>query len=150
LTLDAGCEWGTLNGSQVGCGDRFFVGFMAYNRLWFFDNQVGLTFGGGAIDNPGWYLVLVPPINGATAYSGSPYLDTSIPYKAWDLQLEADWSPVPYVIFRAEYNHRAANVPYFSGSGGVTPPGGNTGVPGSTVDGWQPDLRYTEDRVTFA
>jgi len=23
-------------------------------------------------------------------------------------------------------HHRAANVPYFSGSGGVTPPGGNT------------------------
>ncbi len=29
--------------------------------------------GGGAITNPGRYLVLLPPIKGATAFSGSPY-----------------------------------------------------------------------------
>ena len=33
----------------------------------------GLTIGGGAMTNPGRYLVLVPPINGATAASGTPY-----------------------------------------------------------------------------
>jgi hypothetical protein len=32
----------------------------------------------------------------------------------------------------------------------VTPPGGNTGAPGSFVDGWAPDLRHNEDRVTAA
>ena len=37
--------------------------------------------------------------------------------------------PSQYITFRWEYNHRAANVPYFSGSGGVTPAGGNTGSP---------------------
>src|SRR5258708_36339963 len=31
------------------------------------------TLSGGAIDNPGRYLVLLPPINGATAFSGTPY-----------------------------------------------------------------------------
>jgi hypothetical protein len=150
LTLDAGCEWG-VNGSTVAnCGNRLFVGFMAYNRLWFFDNRVGFTVGGGAISNPGWYLVLVPPINGATAFSGSPYLDTTIPFRAWDMQITLDFSPVQYVMFRGEYNHRAANVPYFSGSGGVTPPGGNQGAPGSLVEGWSPDLRPTEDRLTFS
>ncbi len=150
LTLDAGCEWGQLAGAGVGCSDRFFLGFMAYARLWFLQNRVGFTGGGGAIQNPGWYLVLVPPINGATAYSGSPYLDTATQYRAWDLQLSLDFHPIPYVQLRAEFNHRAANVPYFSGSGGVTPPGGNTGAPGSVVAGWAPDLRYTEDRVTFS
>jgi hypothetical protein len=47
-------------------------------------------------------------------------------------------------------NHRAANVPYFSGVGGVTPPGGNAGAPGSMLPGWTPDLRRTETRVTAA
>jgi hypothetical protein len=62
----------------------------------------------------------------------------------------ADYSPVPFVTFRAEYNHRAASVPYFAGHGGVTPAGGNNGAPALTVDGWSPDLVKTEDRVTVA
>ncbi len=33
---------------------------MAYNRLWFFKNLFGWTFGGGFIHNPGRNLVLVP------------------------------------------------------------------------------------------
>jgi hypothetical protein len=41
-------------------------------------------------------------------------------------------------------------VPYWSGPGGITPPGGNTGAPGSLVGGFQPDLRHTEDRATMA
>ena len=31
------------------------------------------TVGGGFMINPGRYLVLPPPINGATATSGTPY-----------------------------------------------------------------------------
>jgi hypothetical protein len=54
------------------------------------------------------------------------------------------------VTFRFEGNHRAANVPYFSGEGGVTPPGGNVGPAGSLVAGWAPDLRKSENRVTIA
>ena len=61
-----------------------------------------------------------------------------------------DYMPLPYITFRAEFTHRASNVPYFSGSGGVTPPGGNQGAPGSFVGGWTPDLVPTEDRVTVA
>jgi hypothetical protein len=41
-------------------------------------------------------------------------------------------------------------VPYFSGRGGVTPPGGNTGTPGSSVEGWAPDLRKIENRLNFS
>lgn len=33
---------------------------------------------------------------------------------------------------------------------GLTPPSGNTGVPGSFVCGWTPDLRTAENRVTAA
>jgi hypothetical protein len=148
LTLDAGCEFG----DTLRCEDQYFLGFMAYARLWFLGNRLGLTAGGGAITNPGRYLVLLPPINGATALSGTPYFtaNRADPYQAWDFQLSLDFSPVPLITFRAELNHRAASVPYFSGPGGVTPPAGNQGAPGSAVDGWSPDLAYAEDRLTAA
>ena len=58
--------------------------------------------------------------------------------------------PSQFVTFRVECNHRAASVPYFAGEGGVTPPGGNTGPPGSAVPGFTPDLRKSENRMTVA
>lgn len=148
LTVDMGCEWG----GGVECSSQYFLGFMAYHRVWFAHNTYALTVGGGAITNPGRYLVLLPPINGATASSGTPYF-TANPgdtYKAWDLQVGADYMPSRFITLRAEFNHRAANVPYFTGSGGVTPPGGNQGSPGSVVQGWSPDLVQEENRFTLA
>jgi hypothetical protein len=149
LTLDAGCEWS----STVQCSDVAFLGFMAYNRLWFLHDTFGFTIGGGAITNPGLYLVLLPPINGATASSGSPTyfpMNPGQPFQAWDMQATLDWMPQQFVTFRLEYVHRAASIPYFAGHGGVTPPGGNQGTPGSAVDGWSPDLVSFEDRMTLA
>ena len=148
LTLDAGCE----TGGGVDCGNQLFLGFMAYQRFWFMGDHVGLTVGGGAITNPGRYLVLIPPINGATAASGTPYF-TANPgdtYKAWDMQITTDYMPKEWITFRLEFNHRAANVNYFSGPGGVTPPGGNQGSPGSAVDGWSPELSKAENRISAA
>jgi hypothetical protein len=155
VTVDAGCESGGGVACTGGSDTRpaqYFLGFMAYNRLWFHQDHFGLTVGGGAINNPGRYLVLMPPINGATAFSGTPYFTESPgdSFKASDAQLTGDWMPNRYVTFRLEYNHRHANVPYFSGRGGVTPPGGNVGPPGSVVPGFTPDLVKSEDRVTFA
>jgi len=157
FTCDAGCEYG--NDSGVSCTggtpakpSQYFLGFMAYNRLWFHNDLFALTLGTGAITNPGRYLVLIPPINGATAFSGTPYF-TAAPgdrYRAWDGSVTFDYMPKQFSTFRFEYNHRLANVPYFSGPGGVTPPGGNTGSPGSFVPGWVPDLRKYERRFTIA
>jgi hypothetical protein len=148
LTIDAGCE----SGGGASCSSQYFLGFMVYNRLWFDHDRWGFTVGGGMIDNPGRYLVLLPPINGATAFSGTPYFTESPgdKFKAWDVQVTGDYMPRPFVTFRLEYNHRAADVPYFSGSGGVTPPGGNQGAPGSNVPGWTPDLVKAENRLTLA
>jgi hypothetical protein len=155
LTGDAGCE----NGGGVSCWGntsqgpkQSFLGFMFYNRLWFHNDLYALTLGGGKINNPGRYLVLLPPINGATAASGTPYFSENPgdPYKAWDASATFDYMPSQYITFRWEYNHRAASVPYFSGPGGVTPPGGNTGAPGSVVDGFTPDLRKIENRLNVA
>jgi hypothetical protein len=155
FTFDAGCEYGggvSCSGGTADSPSQFFLGFMAYNRLWFNKDLFGLTVGGGAIKNPGRYLVLIPPINGATAFTGTPYFTAGPgdPYTAWDASVTFDFMPSQFITFRSEYNYRHANVPYFSGEGGVTPPGGNTGAPGSFVPGWPPDLRPSETRVTFA
>jgi hypothetical protein len=155
FTFDAGCETGggvNCTGNSKTGVKQSFLGFMLYHRLWFHKDLYGLTLGGGKINNPGRYLVLLPPINGATAVSGTPYFTESPgdPYKAWDASATFDYMPSQYITFRWEYNHRHANVPYFSGPGGVTPPGGNTGTPGSLVTGWAPDLRKTEDRLNLA
>jgi Putative beta-barrel porin-2, OmpL-like. bbp2 len=152
LTADAGCEIGGDGAAQVSCDSQFFLGFMAYTRFWFAADELGLTLGGGAITNPGRYLVLLPPVNGATAASGTPYF-TENPgdkYEAWDMQITGDYMPSQFLTFRLEYNHRAASTPYFAGSNGMTPPGGNQGGPGSMVEGWNPDLVNTEDRLTAA
>ncbi len=155
LTGDMGCE----HGGGVSCwGDsakgpkQDFLGFMIYNRLWFLKDKYGFTLGGGKINNPGRYLVLLPPINGATATSGTPYFteNPGDPYKAWDASATFDYMPSQYITFRWEFDHRAANVPYFSGKNGITPAGGNTGAPGSVVSGFTPDLVRDENRLNLA
>ncbi len=155
VTLDAGCETGggvNCTGDTKTAKKQSFLGFMVYDRVWFNKDRYAVTLGGGAINNPGRYLVLLPPINGATAASGTPYF-TENPgdkFKAWDVSATFDYMPSQYITFRWEANHRAANVPYFSGSGGITPPGGNQGAPGSQVQGWSPNLVKDENRLTFA
>jgi hypothetical protein len=155
FTIDAGCEFGggvsCKNGTPASPA-QYFLGFMAYNRLWFHKDLFAFTLGGGAITNPGRYLVLIPPINGATAFSGTPFF-TANPgdkYRAWDASATFDYMPSQFITFRWEYNHRAANVPYFTGAGGITPAGGNTGPLGSAVPGFTPDLRKYENRYTIA
>ena len=114
--------------------------------------SLGLTAGGGAINNPGRYLVLMPPINGATALSGTPYFTANPgdPFKAWDGMVTFDWMPSQFITFRLEGVHRWSSVPYWAGQGGMTPDGGNQGAPGSAVSGFTPDLRKTENRMTAA
>ncbi|HXY30872.1 MAG TPA: outer membrane beta-barrel protein [Gemmatimonadaceae bacterium] len=155
FTFDLGCEAGggvTCHGGTVETPSQYFLGYMIYNRSWFGHDHFAVTLGTGAITNPGRYLVLLPPINGATAASGTPYftLNPGDQFKAWDASVTFDYMPSAYITFRGEYIHRAANVPYFVGPGGITPTGGNQGAPGSMVDGFTPDLRKTENRLNFA
>src|SRR5271156_3863084 len=137
LTGDLGCEFGggvSCYGDRKGGPKQSFAGFMLYNRLWFHRDLFGVTVGGGKINTPGRYLVLLPPINGETAVTAStnsPYFteNPGDPYKAWDSSITFDYMPKQYITFRAEYDYRHANVPYWSGPGGITPPGGNNGFP---------------------
>jgi hypothetical protein len=138
LTVDAGCQYG---GGQNCFNDKnngyksVMLGYMMYQRLQFKHDLYGFTFGGGYLNNPGRYLTLLPPINGANAVSGSPYF-TENPgdkYHAYDFTATFDYMPSQWLTFRWEAGYRHADVPYFSGKGGITPPGGNTGSPGSYV-----------------
>ena len=172
LTGDMGCEYGggvSCHGNTKGGPKQSFLGYMFYNRFWFKKDLFGLTLGGGEINNPGRYLVLLPPINGMTAVTAatnSPYF-TENPgdkFKAWDSSITFDWMPRQYITFRWEFTHRHANVDYWSGPGGITPPGGNNGLPAqyacmngspsSTIAGcsgnggvWYPDLRKNENLI---
>ena len=198
LTGDLGCEYGgsgtfvtaqgTTNFNNVNCHHntatshkQTFAGWMLYNRWWFKKDTYGLTVGGGVMDNPGRYLTLLPPINGADAISGSPYFtqNPGDPYKAWDGSITFDWMPKQYITFRTEYGYRHANVPYWTGRGGITPGvngnpstipnpsagtvvGNTTFVPGPFLSatpgftcvagtmGWCPDLRKDEPSMRYA
>lgn len=182
LTGDLGCEYGSgvsCYGDRKGGPKQSFIGYMAYNRFWFHSDLFGVTVGGGQINNPGRYLVLIPPINGETAISAatnSPYFtgNPGDPYKAWDSSFTFDYMPKQYITFRAEYDYRHASVPYWTGAGGITPPGGNNGspqyyvcsngsssgqlslIPAETACGggissvWFPDLRKNESFIDLS
>jgi Putative beta-barrel porin-2, OmpL-like. bbp2 len=143
LTGDLGCEYGggaacfgdKKSAGQVTAYKQVFAGWMLYNRWWFKKDLYGLTLGGGVLDNPGRYLTLLQPINGADAVSGSPYFpeNPGLIYKAWDNSVTFDYMPRQYITFLWEFGYRHANVPYFTGRGGITPPGGNNNSPADYV-----------------
>jgi len=130
LTGDLGCEYGggvSCHNNSNGHPKQSFMGWMLYNRFWFHKDLFGLTLGGGKLDNPGRYLTLLQPINGATAVSGTPY-SAAYPgsiFKGWDATVTADYMPTEFITFRFETGYRYSSTPYWSGRGGITPPGGN-------------------------
>ena len=135
FTADAGCEYGKGGGTSCtgkGAPKQAFLGWMVYNRIWFGKDKYALTMGGGQMNNPGRYLTLLPPINGADAISGSPYFTANPGDKAhmWDTSIGVQWMPKQYITWWLEGVYRHSDVPYWSGRGGITPPGGNNGSPG--------------------
>jgi hypothetical protein len=144
VTGDAGCEQGsgvactgsanhkvyipaTPTSPAVYYNKQSFLGWMAYDRTWFKNDRYALTVGGGRINNPGRYLVLVPAINGATALTGTAYFpeNPGQPFHGTDGTITWDFMPRQYITFRTEYGYRHSDVPYWAGRGGSTPPGGS-------------------------
>jgi hypothetical protein len=170
LTVDFGCEYGGGVHCTSGANQANFFGIMGYNRFWFDQNLFALTIGGGTMVNNGRYLVLVPPVDGATAASGTPYFTENPGQKIRqsDMQLNLQYMPNDWITWWTEATYRYSSVPYWSGAGGVTPPNASTGtfsnngIPtspvcnngtsassvsdGCTAEGgiWYPDLRKTE------
>jgi len=162
LTVDLGCEYGGGVHCSHGPNKANFFGAMAYNRVWFDHDLYALTLGGGFMNNPGRYLALLPPINGATAATGTAYFSENPGQNLyqWDMQLNLQYMPKDWITWWTEVTFRHSDVPYWSGPGGVTPPLGNSGAPASLVcnngsvagadqcgnEGgvWFPDLRTRE------
>ncbi len=162
VTFDIGCEYGGGVSCSRGPNKESFLGLMAYDRTWFDHDVYAVTIGGGFMNNPGRYLALLPPINGATAATGTPYFTENPGQKLyqWDMQLNFQYMPKDWITWWTETTFRHSDVPYWSGPGGVTPPTGNNGAPGSYVcsngstagadncagEGgtWFPDLRKRE------
>jgi hypothetical protein len=173
LTVDAGCQYGGGIHCTGGPNRSAFLGFMAYQRIWFDHDLYAVTIGGGAMSNPGRYLTLLPPINGADAVSGTPYFTENPGDHAymWDATLGIQYMPKQWITWWAEAGYRHSDVPYFAGAGGVTPPGGNNGAPqyytcasgasagtavltqaalscGGAGNVWFPDLRRSETKLS--
>ncbi|MES2780995.1 MAG: outer membrane beta-barrel protein [Bacteroidota bacterium] len=162
LTGDIGFEKGSgVNGFEndaVKGPAQYFVSVMAYHRLWFAQNKLAWTVGGGMMSNPGRYLVLYPtgqasplpnPYNptqtsGAFPFSANP----GDGFKGWDCSTNIDFMPTQHITFRAEVVYRHSSVPYFAGRGGVTSQTGYTTTP--LDPNWRPDLVTSEMRVILA
>jgi hypothetical protein len=117
--------------SKNGRPKQDFVGWMMYNRYWFKRDLYAITLGGGQMNNPGRYLTLLPPINGATAITGTPYYTENAGDRAQmhDGTITFDYMPSQFITFRLEQGYRYSDTPYWTGRGGITPPGGNNGNP---------------------
>ena len=163
LTGDLGFEKGGgvngfSNGDSIQGPAQYFVSVMFYNRVWFAKNKIAWTLGGGWMTNPGRYLVLYPsgqasplpdPNNptqteGAFPFSANP----GDKFQGWDCSTNIDFMPNQSLTFRIEFVHRASDVPYFAGRGGVT---SQTGYSTTPLDpNWRPDLVKSENRIIFA
>jgi hypothetical protein len=117
--------------SDNGKPKQAFIGWMMYNRYWFKKDLFAVTLGGGQMNNPGRYLTLLPPINGATAVTGTPYFTENGGDRAQmhDGTITLDYMPSQFITFRLESGYRFSDIPYWTGHGGITPPGGNNGTP---------------------
>ncbi len=166
VTFDVGFESGdgvqafSGSGKEGNCTnatpcEQDFVSGMAYNRLWFWKNQLGWTVGGGFIHNPGRYLVLVPTGVAGAIFDTNP----GTQFDGWDISTTADYMPTPLLTFRLEFVHREASIPYFAGHGGVTGPdgykSGNLASPDGAIftnvpPGWTPDQVKSESRIIGA
>ena len=162
FTGDLGFETGGgvsgFNNSDSAKPAQYFLSGMFYNRIWFARNKWAWTIGGGAMTNPGRYLVLYPtgqasPLpdpndptktEGAFPFSANP----GDPFKGWDASTNISWLPNQSIEFRLEYVHRHSSVDYFAGHGGVTSPTGYTTTP--LPPDWRPDLVKDEDRLIVA
>jgi len=175
LTVDAGCQYGGgISCTGHGGPKSSFLGWMTYHRMWFHKDLFAVTLGGGQMNNTGRYLTLLPPIDGAWAASGTPYFTENPGEKAhmWDSTINFQYMPRQYITWWAEVGYRHSDVPYFAGRGGVTPPGGDNGLPqyytcmsgvsagtanlgaaytacGGPGSVWFPDLRRSEVKTSI-
>jgi hypothetical protein len=150
---------------DVNASTENFLGFMLYDRTWFAHNTLAFTVGGGAIQNTGAYLALLPPIDGDTAatYGGDLTATEAFgeypgeQWTAWDCDASIQIMPNEYWTFDLEYTHRSSSLNYFVGPGGITSSdgwrgGAATGSNQTVANGgtYQPNLVKYDDILVAA
>jgi Putative beta-barrel porin-2, OmpL-like. bbp2 len=81
---------------------------------------------------------------------GNPYAlpRADDPFRGGGLTATLDYRPSPWLVWRLEYAHREANVPFFSGRRGITGDGPR-GTPSDPAEAsaFAPDLHTNDDRL---
>ena len=169
ITGDIGGEHGDVvtpfggTGTEGKCSSSHrctqnFMSWMAYHRVWFFEDHLALSVGGGMMHNPGRYLVLSPTGNATMAGVAQPAgvppatqpydYNPGTKFDAYDYEMGIQYMPSEQVTYGLELNSRHSSVPYFAGHGGVTSPDGYITAP--TPAGWRPDLVKSDNRIIAA
>ncbi|HEY9047216.1 MAG TPA: outer membrane beta-barrel protein [Ohtaekwangia sp.] len=145
--LSLNTHYGFQSGDGVKASDQYMAGTSLANRIWFHKNRFALTLRGDVITNPGIYLAFSPSPVADNDFNDAMAADPKQKLNIFQGTATFDIMPSDHVTFRLEYGHRNANVPYFTGHGGTTSPDGWSDTP---ANGWRPDLRKSEDRITAA
>jgi hypothetical protein len=151
---------GFVNVGPNGQDAESFLGAMFYDRTWFAHDTLAFTFGGGAMENQGAYLALLPPIDGDTSanYSNDPNAIAAFgeyPGEAWwcwDYDFGIQIIPDQYFTIDIEYSHRWSSLNYFTGPGGLTSSdgwqlGAGTGSAQTSTGAYKPNLVQFEDLI---
>jgi hypothetical protein len=91
--------------------------------------------------------ILTPSLPAGNPYT-RPDLDKVFTGTGFTTTIDA-W-PSPWLLVRLEYMHRTASIPFFSGPGGITGPGGLAPTTAAALTTFTPDLRKTDDRIVLS
>lgn len=121
------------------------------------DAPSGLMAGGSLTNRFEWTAQWATTLRGDIFYDqtkalvlqfplASPYKLPAGSFLGGGVAVTLDFLPSPWLLLRAEYAHRNASLPYFSGPAGITGPGGVL-LPPASQDQFSPDLRTDDDRL---
>jgi len=131
FTADAGCQSGGGIHCTGGPNKSSFLGWMAYNRMWF-PRRFVRRYLGRRHDEQSRPL---PHVAAADQWRHRGQRHALLHGKsrparaAMGQHLNLQYMPKQWITWWTELGFRHSNVPYFAGEGGVTPPGGNNGSP---------------------
>ncbi len=137
LVADLGYE---RRGAETASGVMGGFSLTHRTELW---RRVGLTLRGDYYYDKTRALTTLLPV-------GNPYTlpRGDDPFRGGGLTATLDYRPSPWLLWRLEYAHREANVPFFSGRRGITGDGPR-GTPSEPAEAgaFAPDLRTNDDRL---
>ncbi len=147
------------SGSIIRSGALAVVGDLGYDyRSW--PARDGLRTGGSFSHRLEFQGNLAWTLRGDIYYDHSQAVVTAFPISSFftrpfqdqeflggGLTTTFDYWPSPWTLFRLEYVHREASIPFFSGHGGITGPAGIQPASPAGAVGFVPDLKRSDDRV---